>query len=115
MNILPDSRAKQAKGVKRHVSWLGPLNWQPIFCANCGADGGYVPEENRNFAFYLCQPCCDKLPPIEGTYVTPDEVFWKEVQGAQLEKYGRLLNPDEIAVELSDSSSVISKLQKERK
>jgi hypothetical protein len=70
--LLPDSRPKIQRNVQFHLG----LNWTPIYCANCGADGGFVPEDNCNFAFYLCNSCAEKLPPIEGTYRVPDEVFW---------------------------------------
>src|ERR1700690_610617 len=107
--LYPDSRLRTAKRVQNHVG----ANWIPIFCANCGCDYGYVPEENCNFAFALCQECADSLPPIEGTYEIPDEVFWRKVNDAQNEKYGRLLNPLEIAKELENPESMLSKLKKE--
>jgi hypothetical protein len=76
--ILPDSRAKRAT----RIIYANGMSWVPIFCANCGADGGYVPEQNMDFAFYLCNDCADRLPPIDGTYVMPDEEFWQKVKEA---------------------------------
>ena len=55
MEILPDCRLKSPKGIAFHRS----SNWVPIFCANCGAEGGFVPEENMTFAFYQCQECAE--------------------------------------------------------
>jgi len=98
--ILPDSRLKNPKRVTNHLGY----NWIPIYCANCGADGGFVPEDNMNFAFYLCDPCAEKLPPIDGTYVMPDEVFWKKLEEAQIEKYGHLLSVTEMAKEVDQGT-----------
>ena len=108
--VLPDSRLKRPVGIK----FRGGVAWQPIFCANCGADGGLVPEENCNFAFYLCDPCHDKHGAVAGTMVMPDEVFWAKVQSAQIEKYGRVLSPDEQIEALKSTDSLLSKLAKDR-
>lgn len=108
---LPDSRSKLQKNVVR----IGQMNWVPIFCANCGADGGLVPEENCNFAFYLCQSCADRLGNIDGVYMVPDEVFWKEVNGLQEAMYGRLLTAEELVDILKDENHAITKLCKDRK
>jgi hypothetical protein len=53
-DTLPDSRLKQSKGLV-HGGPAGQfrMNWVPIYCANCGAAGGLVPEENKTFAFWL--------------------------------------------------------------
>lgn len=111
IDILPDSRPQVARAVKAYRA----LNWVPIFCANCGADGGMVPEENMTFAFYLCQPCADRWGAIAGTYMEPDEVFWKKVHDAMMEKFGRILTPEEQALALQDENHILSKLAKERK
>ena len=113
--ILPDSRMKNpTRAVRDRFAGFG-LNWIPIYCANCGADGGLVPEENCDFAFYLCQPCADRWGKIAGTMMVPDEVFFARVKSVQIEKYGRELTPPEVLMELQDESSVLSKLAKERK
>jgi hypothetical protein len=71
-DILPNSRAKHAKNV---IFKLG-VPWVPIFCANCGADGGLVPEEHCDFAFYLCDsPCGEKWGAVAGTMVMPMKYF----------------------------------------
>lgn len=108
--ILPDSRPRVQKRVVR----LGGLNWVPIYCANCGGDGGFVPEENCNFSFYLCDPCAEKWQPLTGTYCEPDTKFWARVKAEQLERYGRELEPYELVEALKDESHPLTKLCKER-
>jgi hypothetical protein len=108
--LLPDSRTKVQKNVVR----MGALNWTPIFCANCGKDGGLVPAENCNFAFYLCIPCSETMPPIEGVYMVPDEVFWQKVKEEQLSTYGRELSAEEIVEILKDDNQPLTKLCKDR-
>lgn len=111
MDILPSSRL-----VSKHIAVNRGLagSWVPIFCANCGVDGGMVPEENKDFAFYLCQPCADKWGAIAGTLAVPDEVFWEKVKQHQLECYGRELEVDEIVELLTDERSGLSRLAKDR-
>lgn len=108
--LLPDSRPKVQRSVTRHKD----INWTPIYCANCGKDGGFVPEENCNFAFYLCDPCAEKWSPLVDTYMVPDEVFWNKVKEEQLTKYGRVLQPDELQKILKEDNS-LSKLCSDRK
>lgn len=110
-NILPDCRLKQPKNIYNHIG----LNWVPIFCANCGNDGGFVPEDNCDFAFYLCMPCAERLGPIAGTYMMPDEVFWARVKQEQLSQFGRELSGPEIVEILKDDSNPLTKLVKERR
>jgi len=109
-NVLPDSRTRR---LQKTLQGRG-LNWEPIFCANCGADGGLVPTENMSFAFYLCDPCAERLGPITNTYMVPDAVFWKKVKEAQLEKYGREITADEMVAALKDENNPIAKLAKDR-
>lgn len=95
--LLPDCRPKRSLHVIRGA-WG---HWVPIFCANCGAPGGYVPEENMTFAFYLCEKtqndCAGKWGHLAATqYVEPDRVFWERVNQEQLSTYGRLLSPTEL-------------------
>ncbi len=91
------------------------LNWVPIYCANCGADGGFVPEENCNFAFYLCNACAEKWSPLEGTYLVPDNVFWQRLKEEQISRYGRELSETELVELLKDENNSLSKLCKDRK
>jgi hypothetical protein len=114
-DLLPDSRLAQPTGVKRLVNKLGSLNYVPIFCANCGAEGGMVPEENMTFAFYLCNPCAEKWTPLVDTCMVPDQLFWQKVNEAQLENYGRILSGPEIQKELQDPNSILSMLAREKR
>ena len=92
---------------------MGGTNYTPIFCANCGKPGGGVSDEHITFAFWLCDYCFEAWGPIAGTYAVPDEVFWEKIKFAQMEKYGRILTAEEIAVEASKPESIISKLIRE--
>ena len=75
-NILPDSRAKTTRG----RIFVGSQAWVPVFCANCGKEGGSCPEENMTFMFYLCPSCFESKGAITNTMVMPDEVFWRKVR-----------------------------------
>lgn len=112
--ILPDCRLKQSKKVVMGGSGAFRLNWVPIFCANCGSDGGLVPEENCNFAFYLCINCEEKHGNIEGTLMVPDDVFWATVRAEQQEQFGRELTAPELVEVLKDDSTTLAKLAKDR-
>lgn len=109
--ILPSSIPKRRK-VDHSISAPG-MNWIYIFCANCGKDGGRVLENDYDFAFYLCDPCAETHGAISGTVMVPDEVFWQKIVDAQVEKYGRILTFEETAIQLQDSTSLMSKLKKE--
>lgn len=95
-----------------------PGTWYYVFCASCHKDSGHrvrdteIPYQEQ-FAGWLCDECFTKYGAIAGTLVMPDEVFWQKVIDAQMEKYGRLLTAKEIAIELEDSSSTLSKLKKD--
>lgn len=54
-DVLPDSRAREAKHVIR--SPFG--NLIQVFCANCGCEWGRVKEEEMTFAFVLCNRCAE--------------------------------------------------------
>jgi hypothetical protein len=82
-NILPDTRAKHPTGVIRGVFGM---NWVPVFCANCHKRGPDVPEENCNFAFWLCNNCFEMHGPIAATMIAPDDVFIKEILEERAEK-----------------------------
>lgn len=109
-DVLPDSRARTTRG----IVFRNGEPWIPIFCANCGADGGHVPEASKTFAFYICVPCGEKWAPLAGTMLVPDEVFWAKVKEEQIERYGRELTGDEVAEALKDPQHVLSKLAKDR-
>ena len=73
----------------------------------------------ENFGFCLCDEnqngCAQRWSHLAGTLAVPNEVFFEKVKEAQIEKYGRILNPEEVAVELQDGSSFLSKLAKSAK
>ena len=104
--------------IPKNAKWLNGMMWIPIFCANCGVDGGFVPEEHCDFAFYLCTDqqngCATKWAPLTGTMLAPDEVFWMRVIEAQLERYGRQLSGAEIVELLKDSDNHLAKLARDR-
>lgn len=121
VSILPSSMLRNPKGIVQMRMPHATLNMQPIFCANCGADGGYVPElpENCNFAFYICRKCegnGELQTMLEGTghFCEPDTIFWEKLKQAQLEEDGRELEGWEVAEALKDSTHYISKLATER-
>ena len=112
--LLPDSRLQDRKGGKRIQFGLwGRINMEPIFCANCGILGAYVPAENCTFACWLCDPCAEVMGPIAGTLMMPDEVFWARVRAEQLDKHGRLLTKEEMARVCEAPSGAMAKLLKE--
>lgn len=109
-DVLPSSRLQRAIGsVRRPDGW-----WQPIFCANCGGDGGLVPEENATFAFYLCNSCAATYGDLAHTYMMPDAEYFRKVSEVQLERYGRYLNPVELLRALEDTGSPLAKLAREK-
>ena len=86
-DVLPDCRTLTPKGAV-HLSGWG--SWIPIFCANCGKEGGKVPEENMTFIFWLCDNCFETCGKIAGTMAVPDEVVWEQIRQEQLTKQGNL-------------------------
>ena len=76
MDILPNSRAKEDKEIKRHHV-LG--NVVPVYCANCNVQGPMVPIDGPPFTFWLCNDCVGKHGVPAATMCQPDEVYWQEV------------------------------------
>jgi hypothetical protein len=109
-NILPDSRARNPKGLIFN-SPMGTL--VPVFCANCGAHGGHCPEQNMTFLFYQCSECHTKYGQITGTMVMPDEVFFEKMAQEQLAAHGRYLTELELAKVVAEDSSPLATLIKE--
>ena len=82
--ILPDCRTHEPRGA---VSGRGDWSsWIPIFCANCGREGGKVPEENMTGVFWLCNACFETYGPIAATMILPDEIFWEEIRLEQMKR-----------------------------
>jgi hypothetical protein len=113
--ILPNCIAQRSE---KTVVWANGMKWIPIFCANCGCDGGQVLETDwervNNWAFYLCEACAEKWSPLVDHALAPDELFWKKVREAQIEAFGRELTDIEIIEALKDDSHVLSTLAKDR-
>lgn len=115
-DTLPNCIARNPVGRR----WIARVGWcVPVYCANCGVLGGYVPESavSKEFAFYLCEngPLnCEKLGAIAGVTMVPDEVFWQKAKEAQIEKFGRVLTPEETAEALKDEHHILTKLTRER-
>ena len=107
MDLLPDCRTQRVPaGINRGL--LG--TWLPVFCANCGADGGLVPEECTTFLFYLCNTCAQTWGQVAGTMLMPDEVFFARLQAAQLDEYGHYLSDRECA-RVEASSPLVKLIQ----
>lgn len=111
--VLPESRLKDTKGVVRAAYARMPMNWVPIFCANCGTAQGYVPEDNCTFVCWLCDPCAEKWGTLYGVCLTPDEVFWQRVADEMHEKYGRYLTKEELQTVAQSNLGPLSALLKE--
>jgi hypothetical protein len=110
-NILPDSRMKTIHTPRGMVQGPGGM-WLPVFCANCGADGGLCPEENMTFMFYLCNKCSETHGQIAGVMMMPDEVFYEKLKQEQLASHGRYLTPLEVAAVVEADASPLAKLIK---
>lgn len=78
--VLPNSRAKEDKQVT-HDHMLG--NVVPLYCANCHAQGGFVPVDGPPFAFWLCNDCVAKHGLPAAMMCQPDEEYWGEIAAEQ--------------------------------
>jgi hypothetical protein len=100
--------------VRRLDGW-----WVPIYCANCGADGGLVPEyglpaDGKVWAFYLCNSCAEKWGEMAShTYVEPQHVFWQRVIDIQRQEYGHLLSAAELDREVATKHSAMALVSRE--
>jgi len=90
-DLLPDSRAKITRG----RVFQGGTTWVPVFCANCGKEGGLV-TENVTFAFWICTPCEKKNGNITGMLRVPDQVFYEKMLQEQIEYMGRPMTEQEL-------------------
>ena len=108
MELLPDCRAKVTRG---RVFTAGGA-WVPVFCANCGVDGGLCPEDNMTFLFYLCAKCAETHGHVAGTMLMPDEVFFEQVKQEQIEAYGHYLTQEELTRVVEAGASPLATLLK---
>lgn len=115
VDLLPNCIAERSE---RSIVWSNGMEWLPIFCANCGKDGGMVLkvdwERVKNFAFYLCEPCAERWAPLTNMSIAPDEAFWRRVHDVQIEQFGRELTDAELVEALKDGDHVLTKLCRDR-
>lgn len=109
--LLPDCRTHVDHTPRGMIQGPGGM-WVPVFCANCGVDGGMCPEVNMTFIFYLCKKCADTYGEIAGTMMMPDEVFFEKMRQEQMASYGRYLNQDELTVIVEEDASPLATLLK---
>lgn len=109
-DILPDSRAKVTRG----QVFRGSQTWLPIFCANCGKEGGLV-TESCTFAFWICHPCEKTYGRVTGLMRVPDSVFYDRMHEAQIEHAGRPMTHDELLQVQAEDCSPLATLMKEAK
>src|SRR5262245_969867 len=103
--ILPDSRLRHAPTLgSQVVDWQLPgggtvrIEVVPMYCANCGHGGPFVPMENTASCFYLCNHCVDTCGPIANTMILSDQEFNELVAYEMVERFGHGLNPEQIAL-----------------
>lgn len=81
---LPDSRLKRLVAkVVPHKLW-GMA--QKIYCAHCGHDGGWIPEQNSTFAFYLCDECWESHGHLTGLMSIPESEVRRAARLRELER-----------------------------
>lgn len=113
-DVLPNCICKNIKNVVFKQGPNGLEAWIPLSCANCPAEGGYVRQQDHDYAFYLCNKCVEKWGVPAGCVAVPDEVFWEKVKQAQLEELGREMTAEEVIEALKDDNHFLSKLVKDR-
>jgi hypothetical protein len=111
-DLLPNSLEKFPKE-DRSLGLAG--TWFVLFCASCHKEGGrvmdtYLPAQ---YAFYLCNECADKYGEVAGCTKTPDDIFFEKVASAMREEYGGILTEKQVLIELDNSHSPLSKLERE--
>lgn len=113
--LIPLSVARERRGVVIRDG----IPWVPIFCCSCSISGGLVPEESiesgTGWVGYVCDDCAPKYASDTMLMVVPDQLWAEKFNQAQIDKYGRLLSLVELADQLRDPNSLISKLERERK
>lgn len=113
-HVLPDSRAHVNHTPRGMVQGPGGM-WAPVFCANCGKEGGLCPTENMTFICYICPLCAETYGQIAGTMMMPDEVFWQKLADEQIDSYGHYLTEQElIAVVVEDASPLATLIKSGR-
>lgn len=107
IEILPDARAKSGAGGIYNPTF----GWMvPVYCINCGVQGGDVPAETTTSVFWQCTPCHEKHGAIPGLHMTTDAAFHAKVAEAQLNEFGRYLTPLEVAQKVESADTAFAKL-----
>jgi hypothetical protein len=88
------------------------MEWRPVYCANCGVDGGVVPVTTTAVC-YLCDKCFETHGVPLGTMVTSDEVFWAKVHREMIDQYGRQLTAAELDTVKTANCSPLAALIRE--
>lgn len=109
VDVLPDCRASTRRGVK----FFFGVAHLPIACANCGAAGGYVPEDGVHFAFWLCTKCVEQYGVPAGAMALPDEVFWHAVHQEAIDTRGAVLADADLAKIVESDTSPLATLIKQ--
>jgi hypothetical protein len=105
MDILPDSRCKAATNVVK----IDGVNHVPIFCMNCGIEGGLVTERGVFFVGWQCDACQEKYPLPPGTHALPDDEHNRKVA----EEWDRAGSVERVMEQLQNERSPLSLLAKE--
>jgi hypothetical protein len=131
-DVLPDSRLKDetlgsvvanfefdevalVNGLPRLVKKKYRLEMLKIFCWNCGALQGYVPQGVMSWVSFLCNPCAAVCGEAAALLDTPDAEFWRVVSAEMERLYGRGLTQQEliVLVERSELPHSLQLLEKE--
>lgn len=112
-NVLPDSRLRTVHTARGQV-FTSNGAWIPVFCANCGTEGGLC-HEHSTHAFWLCNPCFERMGHITGTMVVPDAEYYAKVRQEMHEAHGRDLNALELAKIREEASTPLARLLLEAK
>lgn len=114
--VLPDSRLSNRGLPTPRGGRQTTLGWSvPIYCANCGTPGGFVPQDNCDFAYWTCDECYQALGDLVNTYVMPDEVFFERIKQEQLTTYGRELSITELQEVVAADASPLATLLTSRR
>lgn len=109
-DVLPDSRAKDRKGV---ISGPNGVNYVPIYCINCGKSAGMVPEKLITHVTALCdEGCAGKYGDLAATYRDADEIF-RENLGEALGPLGRTVTLGQLEAMLEEPSPALAALARD--
>ena len=74
---LPDCRLRNPD---RKTVYRGQMEYEFVYCANCGHEGALVTANWATHVFYICDPCVRKVGPVNLPEV-PTEVVQGKVRG----------------------------------